>query len=162
MKTRHLRCLLYLLPAWLPLWLGSLCVAQLITVRVIDSRNGHPLQKRHVSLRLVYGKGEKAPAKYEPTLLLETDGNGLAQFKLPDPPPEHFEAWVDISSEERWWCGCFLSVVTQDVLDKGVVGMRPGPGRKSPPPQKAIAGEILFLARPWTLIERLLAPLERQ
>jgi hypothetical protein len=158
MKTHHLRNLFCLLP----IWLGSLCFAQLVTIRVIDARNGYPLQKRQASLRLLYGKNEKTPAKYEPTLLLETDDNGEAQFKLPEPAPEHLEAWVGITSEEHWWCGCLLSVLTQDVVQKGIGGSWPGPGsQKSPVSEKAVPGEILFLARPWTLFEKLLAPLLR-
>ena len=155
---RHLRCLLCLLPVWL----GSFCSAQAITIRAIDARDGHPIQNRQASLHLLYGKDERTPAKYQPTLLLETDVNGEAQFRLPEPAPEHLEAWVGITSEEHWWCSCLLSVATREVVQKGIVGPEPGPGRKGPPASlKPVPGTIVFPARPWTMYERLLAPLLR-
>ncbi len=155
-RLGHLVCLV-------PVCLASVCYAQLITIRVIDARDGHPLQKREASLRLLYGNDEKTPTKYEPTLLLETDLDGEAQFRLPEPAPQHLEAWVDITSEGHWWCICTLSVVTLDVVQKGVVGPRWGHRSEKPPASvKTVPGEILFLARPWTLLDRLLAPLLRE
>jgi hypothetical protein len=174
MKTRHFPYLLCLLL----LCLSSRCIAQQITVRVIDARNGHPLQKRQISIKLFYCEGKMTPlglfyckgettppAQYDQTLRFETDVNGEARFQLSEPVPAHLTASVDIT-EEHWFCGCLLSVATQDVVQKGITGPKPGYGWIGPHASvKPVPGEILVLARPWTPFERiwipLLAPLER-
>jgi len=139
------------------------CLAQQITIRVIDARNGHPLQKREVLLRLHYGKDEEKPAKYEPILRLSTDADGKAQFGLPEPAPEHLEAEVRISMNEHWWCWCVESVATGEVSQKGIVGSRPGPwGKKSSASVTPVPGEVLFLARPFNLLERMWSPLAKE
>lgn len=119
-----------------------------------------PLSNREASLQLLYDKGDPILAQYEHTLLLRTDEHGEAHFNLPDPAPEHFEAWVGIGSEEHWWCACRMLGATKDVVQKGVVG--PQPRSLKPSSRTANPGEILFVARPWTLFDRIVAPLVRE
>jgi hypothetical protein len=145
---RYLVCLL------LP-WFGPFCLAQPLTIRVINANNGHPLQKQQVSVSLLYGKGEKPPAKYDASLRLETDVNGEAHFTLPEPAPVHLSAQVRLDWG-HWRCGCGVLAVTEDVIQKGIVESA-DPG-KSPPPITARPGEILFVARPLSFLERLLYP----
>ena len=38
------------------LMLGPSCLAQVVTVRVINAADGHPLQKQQVSVSLLYGE----------------------------------------------------------------------------------------------------------
>src|SRR5580698_9421761 len=67
--------------------LHPLCLAQLVTIRVIDVRNGRPVPDRQVSLSLLYAKDEKIPAKDGATLRGKTDSSGQAEFRLPEPRP---------------------------------------------------------------------------
>src|SRR5713226_2379832 len=80
-KKRYSQCLVW----FLLLWLSPSCFGQVIRIRVIDLKTGRPLQKQPVSVTLFYDKGEKTPAKYDANLRLETDVNGEAQFRLPEP-----------------------------------------------------------------------------
>jgi hypothetical protein len=155
MKTPYFRYLSW----YLVLWLSPFCLAQGVTVRVIDATNGHPLQKQQISVSLLYDKGERTPAKYDATLSLETDINGEAQFTLPEPAPVRFAAQVRLTSE-HWHCGCTALVTTQDVIHKGIVAAEPGhTSKKSTVAAQVAPGEILFVARPLTFFERLLYPL---
>lgn len=150
------RCSQYLV--WfLPLLLGPSCFAQGVTVRVINAANGHPLQKQSVTVSLLYEKGERTPAKYDATLRLETDVNGEAHFRLPE-PPVHFSAQVRVDWS-HWKCGCGVLGSTDDLIRKGILG--PVPTAKSENSAtlfKVVAGEILFVARPLSFFERLLYP----
>ena len=140
---------------FLTLWLGPMCSAQVIRIRVINSNNGQPLPKQSVSVNLLYDKGEKPPAKYEANLLLETDADGKAQFRLPEPVPAHLGVQVRLTSE-HWHCGCMALATTQDVIQKGMSDSESTTSIKN---ARAEPGIILFLARPFTLLERLLYPL---
>ena len=150
----------FLFLTWLPVLLsaGPLCVGQTIRIRIINGSNGHPLLKQPVSVSLLYEKAEKAPAKYEALLRLETDTNGVALFTLPDLAPAHLSAGAHLTSE-HWQCGCAapLLVDTKDVIQNGVVAGREFSSRATS--VKAEPGEIIFVARPFTFFERLLYPL---
>jgi hypothetical protein len=117
--------------------------AQVIRIRVIDANNGHPLVQQNVSVALLYGKDEKAPAKYGANLNLETDANGEAQFHLPEPAPVHFSAHVRLTSEP-WHCRCISLVTTQDVLQKGSVQALGSEPTGSATNAKPEPGVILF------------------
>ncbi len=152
------RCLRYV--TWLLLVLfSSPCFGQVIKVRLVNIKNGHPIQKQKITVSLLYEKSQKAPAKYDARVYLETDANGQTQFDLPEPPPAHLDVRVTLSSG-HWHCGCMALTDTQDVIQKGVTVVRPDPGSKAPLIAKA--GEILFTARPYTFIERLLYPIEKE
>jgi hypothetical protein len=154
-KLLHFRYLM-----WLALiWPGSICLAQSVTIRVIDVHNARPLQKQKVALTLLYDKGEKTPATYEPNLSGETDANGETQFRIPDPAPLHFSVMVHLTSEYLR-CGCWVMGDTQDLIQKGFVGPQPSAkSHKSDPSVKAAPGEILILAGPMSFFEGLLYPL---
>jgi hypothetical protein len=124
-------------------------------IRVVNSNNGQPLPKQSVSVNLLYDKGQKAPAKNEANLLLETDANGEAQFSLPEPAPAHLGAQVRLTSE-HWHCGCMALAATEDVIQKGMLGSESTASSKS---ARLEPGVILFFARPFTFLERLLYPL---
>ena len=136
--------------------LGS-CFAQVVTIRIVNPNNGKPLHGRQVSVSLRYEKGESVPEKYDANLNLVTDANGEVRFALPNPAPRYISA--EVSLPEIWGC-CGLLATTDEVIRVGIVGPvgTVGSGR-SAPPAKAVPGEILFLARPPSLWERLLYPL---
>jgi hypothetical protein len=128
------------------LLMSPFCLAQVVTIRVINSADGRPLQKQHVSVSLLYDKGEKAPAKYDAAVSLETDAKGEAHFTLPEPAPLHLSAQVRLTSEQ-WHCGCRVLVATGDVVQKGILGpIADAESKKSAPAAKMAPGDILFVA----------------
>jgi len=140
------------------LWLGPPCLAQAVTIRVINGNNGQPLQKQKVFVSLLYDDGGRPPEKYDANLSLETDNAGEAQFSLPASPPAHLAAQVHVDSA-RWRCGCGVLVATRDLIQKGIVGpVPPTESRNSFAPIKAGPGQILLVARPLSIWERLLYP----
>jgi hypothetical protein len=148
---RYFRCL-----AWLCLlWVGPVSLGQVITIRVINAKNGHPLPKKHIMVFLHDEKNEKGSSH----LQLETDAYGAARFTLPDPVPIHFSALVRLSS--HWRCGCLALVATQEVIQKGLAKGQGSTGATIPVATEP--GEISFAARrrpffDWLLLT-LFAPL---
>ena len=152
----NISCFRYL-ASFLLLWVEPSCVAQPLTIRVINAVDGRPLQKQKVSVSLLYEKGERTPPRYDTTLSLETDVNGEAHFRLPDPAPAHLSAQVHLPSE-HWRCGCGILAVIQDLIQKGAVELPGGVSKKSAASVKAAPGEIVFVARPLSFFERILYP----
>ncbi len=136
------------------------CLAQAITVRVVNADKGRPLKNQRVSVVLMYFKPESAPPKQNPNLRLETNLSGEAHFALPTPAPGHLSALVTLTSEQ-WRCGCFMLATTETVIRRGVVGPIPAKS-KNVARFKPVPGEILIVARPPTLFERLLYPLVKE
>jgi hypothetical protein len=139
--------------------LAPSCLAQVVTIRVISAVDGRPLlRKQHASVSLLYDKEERTPANYEPSLSGETDAHGEMQIRIPKPAPAHFSVMVNLTSE-HWRCGCWVVGVTQDLIQKGIVGPQPSAkSEKSDAAIKAVPGEILILARPLSFLERLFYP----
>jgi hypothetical protein len=143
------------------LCLCPICFAQTITIRVINIRNGDPLQKQQVSISIGYDKGEEAPAKYDKIVNLETDIEGKAEYNLPEPPPRYVHFRVRLSSE-YWHYAPVSTERTQELIQQGVVVSTPQTKpRKSDFPIKVKPGEIIFLARPFTFFERLFYPVTK-
>jgi len=148
---------------WLALiWPGSFCLAQSVTIRVIDVHSGHPLEKQQVSVTLLYDKGERIPATYGANLSGVTDANGEMQFRIAEPAPAHFSVMVHLTSEYMR-CGCCVMGATQDLIQKGIVGPQPSAkSEKSDAAFKAAPGELLIQASPMSFFERLLYPLLKE
>ena len=145
------------------LWLGPSCLAQAITIRVINADDHRPIGNQSVSVTLLYEKEETIPAKFDRNLDSKTDSNGEARFVLPEPPPAHVDVRVRIEPG-RWHCSCLLLAITQDVMNKGTVNSAASADelRRSPDLAKAVPGEIRFIMRPASFFERLLYPLLKQ
>jgi hypothetical protein len=151
----YLRCLGWLFLAWS----SSVCFAQVITVRIINDKNGRALPGQRISVALFYRDGETAPQKYDSKLSLETDANGVARFTLPQPPPAHL--WVGAGLPSQYWfCSCNTRAFegTQEIIEKGSGGRIDS---KSKVPD-AKPGEIVFDARPYNLFYRILYPLLKE
>ncbi len=140
------------------LWFNPFCLAQVITVRVIDIRNGHPLEKLQVSISLFYEKGQPKPAKYDKIIKLETDMEGKAQINLPEPPPGYLSFGITMSSE-HWHYAPITTVKTEQLIQQGIVVDVPAERKKSDFPVKAKPGEIIFPARPHSFFHRLVNPI---
>ena len=145
------------------LWLGPACLAEEVTIRVINASDGRPLQNQSVLVSLLYEKAEATPTKYDANLTLRTDSSGEAHFALPQPPPGHLAVRVGIDWG-RWHCGCNVLAVTQDVMQKGILdsAASSSESKKSPDLAKAVPAEIRFIVRPLSFFERLLGPLLKQ
>ena len=140
------------------------CLAQEAKVRVINGTNGRPLPKLAVSISFLYGKkyDKEIPANYQASLNLETDENGEARFKFPQPPPVHFSAQVRVDWS-HWYCGCAILGSTEDLVREGINGpLSESDEKKFAARYKAAPSEILFIFRPLSFFERLLYPLMKE
>lgn len=154
MKKQYFRCASWLLA----LFLSPLCFGQAISIRVINTNDGRPLPREKVTFILLYEKNDKKPAQYDAQISLKTDGSGEAKLVLPTPPPSYVAARVGLPSE-YWHCFCMADLSVQDLLQSGKL-VQPVAGSKfSGTGATAGPGEIVFLARPFTFLERLLYPL---
>lgn len=155
MKQIYLRCLL-------PFLLSCIsfpCAAATIRIRIISSKTGQPLQNQRVSIALLYDKGEKAPLGYTASSQLETDANGEAELNLPEPAPTRLGIMVHLTSED-WHCACSALAETQTVIRNGIlVGEPDNKVKIRNEIVQAEPGEVLFTARPFTFLEKLLYPL---
>jgi hypothetical protein len=128
----------------------------MVTIRVVNIRNGQPLPKQRISLSLFYEKEELRPEKYDRTIRMETRINGEAQIRLPEPPPKHLYLFLKMSS--KYWHYVFdIDICTQELIQHGKVGPLPDTKTASVPVEAA-PGEVIFIARPYTFIERLFSP----
>jgi hypothetical protein len=132
------------------------CFAQSVTVRVINDEDGRGLAKQGVSVQFFYEK----PAQVSAPLHLETDSKGEAQFSIPEPAPAHLFVHVALTSE-HWHCGCGFMGATDSVVHNGIRQDLPAKS-KSTPRAKVEPGYIVFVARPFSLVEKLLYPLEKE
>ena len=98
------------------------------------------------------------PAKVSPSFHLENDSNGEPRFNIPEPTPAHLFVHGALTYE-YWHCTCVFMGPTEAVVHKGVV---------EAPPKAPIAlanpepGHIVFVARPFTFVEKLLYPLMKE
>ncbi len=134
---------------------GLTCPAQTVIFRVITDQ-GKPLGNRKVSIAL---GGSKKGEPLGRDQIAETDQNGEARFTLPSPPPEYFYYHVDIGSP-YWYCGCAGLPKTEKVVQTGIV--ESAARKNSHKSFEAKPGEVLIVARKFTLMERLLYPIEKQ
>lgn len=141
--------------------LGPVCLAQEMTVRVVNVANGRPLQKHPVSVSFFYDKqyDKSIPANRAKGLNLETDVNGEAHFRFPEPPPMHFSAELHLDSA-RWNCGCGIFGSTDDLITKGLVVATPDFSKSTS--LKPLPTQILFVERPLSFFERLIYPIMKE
>ena len=134
--------------------LCNIGLAQNITVRVTDSKDGHPLSKRPVSAQFLF----ENPTRTLPLVQSETNSNGEAQFSLPEPIPDHLNVRVTLDPEP-WHCACWLMTDTHKIVRTGIVQPAPSSSGKAPSNVAPKPGEIVFVARELSFFERLLSPL---
>lgn len=156
-------------PVFLPLSLSMFLLlapdlsysGQVVRIRIISAKDGQPLKDQPVSISLLYENTEKAPPNTDTHSQLQTDANGEAVLRLPEPPPAHLSAQVRLTSN-NWRCACLALVTTQDVITKGFAVAATTKKSSTPPAKRPQPGEILFTAQPLTFFERLLEPLVKQ
>ncbi len=143
------------------LWPAHARCEQVVRIRIISAKDGRPLKNQPISVSLLYEKTEKVPPNLDPNLSLQTDANGEAQLRLPEPPPAHIGAQVRLTSD-NWRCACSALVTTHDVIVKGFTVTATTKKSETSHSLQAQPGEILFAARPLGFFERLLEPFVKQ
>jgi hypothetical protein len=134
------------------------CMAQEARIRVINGTNGRPLPNFAATISFLYDKNydKEIPPNYSASSKLETDGNGQAYFKIPQPPPMRFAAQVTVDWS-HWDCGGSLILAsTDDLAKKGIVMPVSKKDAEKFAPYKAAPGEILVIVRPLSFFERFL------
>ena len=135
------------------------CLAQDITVRVLDVRNGQALSNGTVRVQF------HVPLVSElQTLEGKTGSDGIAKFRLPEPMPPKIAVQVTNENPRLYPCYSLLLQETQTVVHDGFLS------RCSKPQQKCYCtfskqvsqiqtkpGELVLLVRPFTAWEKFLS-----
>jgi hypothetical protein len=131
------------------------CIAQAITVRVVNLANNKPVKNARI---YVNGFSETAHGKWE-DLNIMTATNGEASLPLPKSAPVHFYIFASLP-DSHWGCTCVVRVDTDEVMQKGkvIVSTTHRHERAFPP----TPSELLLALRPLPWWVRVLAPLERE
>ncbi|MFY9905349.1 MAG: hypothetical protein WBD45_02365 [Terriglobales bacterium] len=127
------------------LLLCPLCHAESVKVLVLNGNNGQALSGVPVSVHFIYDK----PANAMPPLLLTTSSEGEAEFSLPSSAPERIGVQISL---DYYACDCWMLAETKTILQKGVLSKFHGQKVKSGVSLQP--GQITFLPRPVTLMER--------
>lgn len=140
---------------------------QSVTIRVIDL-NDSPFKNKQVyiaglSAQAVSKKDERLKLTGKPIradLSLLTDSKGETRFDLPSPAPAYIYV-RPVFSERVWDCTCFVSVTTNELLNKGFILISPAARKKLKPSIQPKPGEILFVMGRTPLWWQLLYPIEK-
>jgi hypothetical protein len=138
---------------------------QKVTIRVINP-DGKPFTNKQVYISGLSGQtdskhDEQLKLTREPIradLTLMTDSKGETTFDLPNPAPAYVYV-RPVFSERVWDCTCFVSVPTDELLQKGIVIS--SAERKKPEPTTPKPREVLFVMRRTPLWWQLLYPIEK-
>jgi hypothetical protein len=131
---------------------ASPCVAQEVTVRVINAANGRSLANQNVWVRLMSGDRW---ADDDVRFRLKTDAKGEAHFTLQQPAPKRVDVGTAMSPS-HWDCGlCWSGFAPQDILQKGIVAPQSTDYRptKFEASLKPTPGQILFARRRFSFFE---------
>jgi hypothetical protein len=131
---------------------STTCLAQTVTVRVLNAKDGRPLGKEKVVVWFVEGKSTSAATN------LETDANGETHFLIPSPAPEHVDVAVYLDAA-HWSCDCYVSSGTRTLIEDGVVKALGNAKRANGFAREP--GHVIVVGRPLTFLERLFYPLLR-
>jgi hypothetical protein len=81
---------------------------------------------------------------------------------FPDSQPKHLNIRLALTSE-HWHRACWVMTDTENVVHNGIMQSAPANKAKAyPVPANAKAGQIVFVATPFTFFERLLYPLVKE
>jgi hypothetical protein len=152
-------------------YLSAGCFAQTITVRIINVSNKKPVKNVPI---YVYEVGEinesRAKVREEARKLianppnadmkLRTDANGEAilSFGLANNAAASFYIRA-LLPPSHWDSCCLVHIITEEVIEKGLVTLSPYAYRRPKPSISPKPGEILLDLRPLPLYVRVLWPL---
>lgn len=134
------------------LWLSQMCLAQSVTVHVVNEINAKPLANQSVLVQFLFDDSSKTSS----VLRLVTDSHGETQFSLPEPTPERID--VEISLAKKYWhCACWVIADTETIIHSGVLQVpKTEPPMHPFPPANKEPGRVIFIARPYAALEMLL------
>jgi len=132
-----------------------ICSAQEIAVRLVDARDGRVFASEMVSLQFSVNR-------HQETLEAKTGVDGVARFRLPEPPPikftvspNHLYICADLFCSDSW------IIDTQQVVHAGCVSRCSKPGHgcrcksgKQVSQLQSTPGELVLLVRPVSAWER--------
>ena len=133
------------------------CLAQDVTVRLVDVRNGQVLANEPVSLQF-HVPQVPAPQSLEG----KTGIDGVAKFHLPEPVPPKIA--VLVTNERLYPCYSLLEQETRRVVHEGLVSRCSKPQQgcrckfsKQVSQIQSKPGELVLLVRPFTAWEKFLS-----
>jgi len=124
--------------------------AQDITVRLLDASSGHGMSGESVWLQFY------RPDKTLQQIEHKTGRDGIAHFQLTEAAPEIYVA----ASGSRLWCAGHLTESPQNVFSHGASSPASCTPKDSVARIAPRPGEVILFARPMTLWQRLMRPLE--
>ncbi|MGO9084971.1 MAG: hypothetical protein ACLQBK_07095 [Candidatus Sulfotelmatobacter sp.] len=141
------------------IWQLHVCAAHDVAVRLVDARNGQVFASETVSLQFSVGNGVTS---HQETLEAKTGIDGVARFRLPEPPPLKFTVWPNrLYICADLFCSDFGVIDTQQVIHAGCVSRCSKPGHgcrckfgKQVSQLQPTPGEVVLLVRPVTAWER--------
>jgi hypothetical protein len=131
------------------LFLCPLCFAQSVTVRVVDT-TGQPISDQVVTAHFLFANPANDRAFNQ-----RTDANGEALLQLPQPTPEAMDVEVGLV-QTNLHCSCRVLAKTERVMREGLTIAGRTRGVKSSKPIPPTPGHIIFVARPPSLLEKVL------
>ncbi len=129
--------------------------AQMLRVRVVDARNGDAISKQSVWVQFYESPANRLFRQIQ----YETGRDGLVEFPVPAPQPSQIFVSLPLGS---FRCSSVVQVAPADVVAHGATGQYDCAPAKAAKDLKAKPGEIILFVRPFTLWQRLLAPLLRE
>jgi hypothetical protein len=149
-RFRVLKCL----AIWMVLSFASMCFGESVVIQVLSRKDGQPLSGKVVTMEFRYAK-TAGRENQDIALNLRTDSNGEVEFQMPSARPEFLAVLVDLNPSGLH-CSCRVLASTETVLREGLtVADRTRAANTSAPVQSA-PGHILFVARPPTLLEKVI------
>jgi len=119
------------------------------SVKLLDSVTGKPVKNVWVLPREL-----REPSRFGNISTVKTDSHGIANFPLPEPPPERIRFLI--SPDEFVSCS-EAEFLTDQILRSGVVGGNACAGKKTKPSSNAAAGQLVIFGKRVTLWQRILS-----
>lgn len=134
--------------------LGPVCSAQDVKVRLLDSRNGHPLANETLSVQ--FHVPQVADLR---VFEAKTGGDGTTTLHLPQPTPQQFSVFV--VNSKFYPCSALSPINTHQAISEGLVSRCCKPIQqcrckfgKQVLRLQSRPGELVLLARPMPWLER--------
>lgn len=128
--------------------------AQKITVKVVNGEDGQPLAGQEVNVSFIDPGSDSVKTS--------TNAQGITEFELPPLRPVYIAVVIHLTSG-LWHCGCRAAPKTEQVLGSGYTNTNAFDVRVSSVlSKKALSGEMIFFARPYTTWEKLLHPIVKE
>ena len=143
----QLRAGKWLTPA-LVLCLAPLCFGEMMVVKVLNGSDGAPVSDQFVTVEFRSGKTATVDVR-------KTDSSGEARFPMPEVKPETLGVEVHFTARGLH-CSCRVQTQTETVVREGLIVSPRIRHPKTPSAIQAGPGNIVFVARPTSFLEKVL------